>query len=262
MIPSPILNSITLGPLTLHFYGLVIGLAILTSYSLATKHASSHQIDTKLIDRVLLFSIPSAFLGARLIHVLGEWSYYSHHLHLIPAFWNGGLSILGAIPFAILAIFVLTKRSSVSFFKFTDFAAPYLALGQAIGRWGNYFNQELYGTPTDLPWGLYIDPQHRLPQFSNQATYHPLFLYESILNFLNFLILIWFQNQKPTTQVQRLNTITPTALYLINYGLIRLLMESLKIPDTTSPVFTYLSIFLLIFALALTYSHIAQHTRL
>jgi phosphatidylglycerol:prolipoprotein diacylglycerol transferase len=113
-------------------------------------------------------------------------------IHPLDAFkiWNGGLGIPGAVLGGVIALFIYCRVKKINFFTWTDIIAPGLALAQAIGRWGNYVNQELYGLPTNLPWKIYIDAAHRLPGYENVAYYHPTFLYESIWNLLNVGILL------------------------------------------------------------------------
>jgi phosphatidylglycerol:prolipoprotein diacylglycerol transferase len=233
MLPSPPFSSFHLGPLTIHLYGLIIAGTILLCYEIARRRAKQFLLSEKILDNIFLITIPIAFLGARILHILTNLPYYQKHPIKIVALWEGGLGILGAIITGLLTLLFLARKYHLPFFQLTNLFAPILALGQSLGRWGNYFNQELYGTPTKLPWALYITPEKRLPNYSNYTTFHPIFLYESILNLLNFLILTnlhKIQNLPHLTSIFR--NLTPTSLYLINYGLIRLFIENLKLdPD-------------------------------
>lgn len=227
MIPSPPISSLPVGPLTLHLYGLILGISLLVTYQLAYKYGPKFGLPQKFVDLAFFLTIPLALIGARIYHVISNWDYYSSNPLQIPAIWNGGIGILGGIITGIAVLWFLAKKNQIPFLRITDFFAPLLALGQAIGRWGNYVNQELYGKPTELPWALYIDPQYRLKGYEQFTTFHPLFLYESVLNILNTVLLYMALVGKIKVQ--------PTFLYLITYGLIRFNLEFLKIdPDTTN----------------------------
>ena len=118
-----------------------------------------------------------------------QW-YLTHPLDMLNI-RNGGLGIPGAVIGGGLALWIFCRRKKISFLTWADILAPGVALAQAIGRWGNFFNQELYGKPTNLPWKLYIDPLHRVPGYENNEYFHPLFLYESLWNLLNMALLLW-----------------------------------------------------------------------
>lgn len=232
MIPSPPFTSIPIGPFEIHLYGIIIALALTLCYYTLSKLAKNKNISQEEIDHYFFLSIPFAILGARAYHVGTNWDYYMQHLNLIPAIWNGGLGIMGGVITVIITLYILTKRKHRTFFELTDLFAIILPLGQAIGRWGNYFNQELYGKPTQLPWGVYIDPQHRLQGYENDQTFHPTFLYESLLNLCNFIFLLFICKKRP-----HLPPGIITAVYFINYGIIRFLVELIKIdPDVTAQI--------------------------
>ncbi len=231
MIPSPAINAIHIGPLTIHLYGVIIAIAITTCYILALKTAKKKNISSDTVDSTFFIVIPVSLIFARIYHVLTNWSYYAKYPLNIFAIWNGGIGILGAILGGIFTLYILCRKSGQSFPTMLDFLAPLMALGQSIGRWGNYFNQELYGQPTSLPWGLRIDPSNRLPFVKSFSTFHPVFLYESLLSFLNFSVLFYLYAKG------KLQIGMTSALYLLNYGLIRLLIESVKLdPDSDSKV--------------------------
>jgi phosphatidylglycerol:prolipoprotein diacylglycerol transferase len=153
--------------------------------------------------------------------------YLTHPLDAI-AIWNGGLGIPGAIIGGGIALYLFTRRHQLDFPLWLDIAAPALALGQAIGRWGNFVNQEIYGSPTNLPWAIRIDPQHRLPGFENQETYHPLFLYESLLSFANVAILLWIARKSPSWY----KTGDIFLIYLILYPVERFFLEFLRLDSS------------------------------
>jgi phosphatidylglycerol---prolipoprotein diacylglyceryl transferase len=134
--------------------------------------------------------LPVGLLGARLYHVVSAWDLYKDDLLAIVTNWRG-LGIYGGVAGGLLALWLYCRKNRQSLVRWMDIAAPGLILAQAIGRWGNYFNQELYGLPTNLPWALYIAPEYRYPQYADVSMYHPLFLYESLWNLLVFAGLMW-----------------------------------------------------------------------
>jgi phosphatidylglycerol---prolipoprotein diacylglyceryl transferase len=175
-------------------------------------------------------------IGARLWHIFTPppssiaqgftTQYYLTHPLDALAIWKGGLGIPGTIIGGLIALYLYVRNNkAISFFEWTDIAAPSLALGQAIGRWGNFFNQELYGAPTNLPWKIYIDPAHRLSGFENTSYYHPLFAYESILNLANMLFLLWVSRQY-SDKLKRGDVFN---LYLIIYPVIRFFLDFLRL---------------------------------
>ncbi len=231
MIPAPPLNNISLGPITIHFYGIIIALAITSCYFLATRLAKRKNISLSDFDSYIFTILPISIIGARIYHVGTNWDYYKNNMTEIPAIWSGGLGMFGAIVAGIITLYILTKIKKQSFTAILDLIAVTVPLGQAIGRWGNYFNQELFGKPTSLPWALYVDPEFRPQGLNAQTTYHPTFLYESLLNALNFAILYYAYTKK------QLKAGSIVALYFINYGIIRLLIESIKIdPDISAQI--------------------------
>lgn len=231
MIPSPAIESIQVGPLTIHFYGAIIALALISCYTLLQKIARSKSFDEKTIDTYFFISLPFAIIGARLYHVSTNWDFYALNPLQIPLFWQGGLGLYGGIAAAVVTLFILSQKYKHNFLNILDLFTVVLPLGQAIGRWGNYFNQELFGKPTNLPWALQIEPQYRPEAFKQFATFHPTFLYESLLNLLSFTILYKLFTKKV------LKAGTFTSLYLIFYGLIRLLIESIKLdPDVSAQI--------------------------
>jgi len=159
---------------------------------IASREARRRGENPDLIWDSLTWILVGGILGARLWHILTPPSsmieqgittaYYLTHPLDALAIWRGGLGIPGAVIGGVLALYLFSRKKGIQFSIWLDIGAPGLALGQAIGRWGNFVNQELYGLPTDLPWAITIDPANRLAEFANQATYHPLFLYESWLS--------------------------------------------------------------------------------
>jgi phosphatidylglycerol:prolipoprotein diacylglycerol transferase len=153
--------------------------------------------------------------------------YLTHPLDAI-AIWRGGLGIPGAVAGGALAFYLYARKRKIEFSSWADIFAPGLALGQAIGRWGNFINQEVYGSPTELPWAITIDPQHRFPEFMEFSTYHPLFLYESLFNLMNMGFLLWFSHKYG----DKLKAGDVFLTYLISYPIFRFLMEFLRLDNS------------------------------
>jgi prolipoprotein diacylglyceryl transferase len=223
-IPSPHTGVVHLGPLQLHMYGLTLLVAILACIWLTGKRWTAMGGDWDLVTRVAVWGVGFGVLGARLYHDVTSWSEVpTPKWQGIWEVWKGGLGVWGGILFGTIAGAVVVRRAGVSVAKFMDAAAPGLLLAQGIGRIGNWWNQELYGKPTDLPWGLKIDPEHRTLAYLNNATFHPTFLYELIWDFIGVGLLIW---------VGRRFTIRPPglfALYVAWYCFGRFFEELLRV---------------------------------
>jgi phosphatidylglycerol---prolipoprotein diacylglyceryl transferase len=189
-IPSPSSGDIQVGPLELHAYGLMLLLGILAAVWLTGIRWTRRGGDWDLVLRVAMWGVAGGIIGARAYHVLTSWSEVPDEWWGPFAVWRGGLGVWGGIAGGVLAGAIVVRRSGNSVFEFMDAVAPGLLLAQAIGRWGNYFNQELFGEPTDLPWGLEIDPARRPPQFADSETFHPTFLYEFGWNIIGVLVLL------------------------------------------------------------------------
>lgn len=228
-IPSPTWSSFSLGPLTVHAYALCI-MAGMVAAVLITRHRWRNRgLDPDIVLDAALFAIPMGIVGARLYHVaitdptyyFGSWAGFRE----IPMLWEGGLGIMGAVAFGALGVWIVCRRNKVSFATFADCVAPGLLVAQAIGRWGNWFNQELFGGPTTLPWGLEISPTSgNFPAGMPADTlFHPTFLYESLWNLLGAAVLIWLSNSIRTAH--RVDGGRLFGLYLIWYGLGRLMIE-------------------------------------
>ncbi len=223
-IPAPPTNSLSLGPLDLHFYGLAIAIGALLAIMLTRVRYASYGYNPDLVDRAALVTIIAGFLGARFGFVFWRLDRYFPDNPLgVFAIWEGGLVLFGGLLFGVTAAYLYTRRARMSTAAFTDAAAPALPLAQSLGRWGNYFNQELYGRPTDLPWALEVDAAHRVPGFEEFSTFHPTFLYESLANLVLVAVII---------AVDRYGTLKRGALlflYGAGYGVIRFAIELLRI---------------------------------
>jgi len=191
---------------------------------LATREATRRGENAGYVLDALIFCVPLALIGARLYHVVSEWDYYWANPSLIPAIWHGGVGIYGAIVGSILGMYVFTLWRKESLLKWLDIGAAGLLLGQAIGRWGNYLNQELYGPPTNAPWGIYIAPENRLPGYEAAEHFHPLFFYEFLWNILGVAILLYAARRFRA----KLKVGDITLAYGIVYPLGRFLLETYR----------------------------------
>ncbi len=228
-------DGFALGPIYIRFYGIIVMTGALLGGWLASREAKRRGYDPDIVWDLLVWLIVGGVVGARLWHVFTPMPssiangitteyYLTHPLDMI-AIWNGGLGIPGAVIGGMIAMYFFVRRNKLNFGEWADISAPALALGQAIGRWGNFFNQELYGAPTNLPWKIYIDPQHRLPQFANVAYYHPLFLYESIWDFANMVLLLWLARKH--SDAIKMGDIF--LIYLVVYPVGRFLLEFIRL---------------------------------
>lgn len=223
--PGPTL--IELGPLTIRWYGLLIASAVLIGVSLSQYLAKRRNVDPNLLGDLVIWLVIGAIPAARLYYVLFEWKQYSQHPEQIIAIWNGGIAIHGAIIGGTLAAIIFSRIQKISFWQLADLVAPSLILGQAIGRWGNFFNSEAFGDPTDLPWKLYIPQQRRPLNFINFEYFHPTFLYESLWNLmvLGLLLTLFFRGLKGKP---RLKVGTIALVYMVAYSLGRVWIEGLR----------------------------------
>jgi prolipoprotein diacylglyceryl transferase len=232
-IPSPgdpfIVNS---GPIHARWYGLLLALGVLLAGWIARREFRRRGMDPELAYTIAVWGVPAGLIGARLYHVLTAWDSFSNDYGQIPAIWNGGLSIFGAVLGGMLGVWIGCRRVRLPFWQVADCIAPGLVLAQALGRWGNYFNQELYGKPTDRPWGLEIDQSHRQAPYLNSPTFEPMFLFESLLNVCLFLVLVLFIRK----WWNRVPYGTVFALYFGIYNLYRVPLETYKV-DTADIFF-------------------------
>lgn len=228
--PNPIL--IEFGLIKIHWYGLFIVLGIIAALFISIKLSKYYKISKDDIIDVSFWIILFGLLGGRLYDVLLEWPYYLEHPQNIIKIWQGGLAIHGAIIAGLITTIYLTKKKSIPLLPFLAIISPGLALAQAIGRWGNYFNQELFGQPTSLPWGIPIDFTHRISTYYYDSFFHPTFLYESIGNFTIFLILIGLHYLVRKNKIKIIAEEIIIATYLISYSILRFSLEFIKIDQT------------------------------
>ncbi|MBE9198973.1 MULTISPECIES: prolipoprotein diacylglyceryl transferase [unclassified Nodularia (in: cyanobacteria)] len=224
--PGPIIVDI--GPISIRWYGLLIATAVLIGVSLSQYLAKHRNVNPELLSDLSIWLVIGAIPAARLYYVLFQWSEYSQRPERIIAIWQGGIAIHGAMIGGILAALIFAKINQVSFWQLADLIAPSVILGQAIGRWGNFFNSEAFGRPTDLPWKLYIPPQNRPPALANFEYFHPTFLYESLWNLLVFALLITLFFRSLSGQ-PRLRVGTLFLTYVVAYSCGRLWIEGFRI---------------------------------
>lgn len=184
--------AFTLGPIQVHWYGIIIGSGLALALYLAIREGNKRGLPKETFADLMIWAIPLAIISARIYYVLFEWGYYSQHLGEVPQIWHGGIAIHGALIGSVLTVFFFAKARKISFWKITDIAAPSLILGQAIGRWGNFMNQEAHGGPVTR---AFLENLH-LPKFIinqmyiNGTYYHPTFLYESVWDLIGFILLL------------------------------------------------------------------------
>jgi phosphatidylglycerol---prolipoprotein diacylglyceryl transferase len=216
-------DGIQLGPVSLRWYGVLIAGAVLIGMALSQRLAQMRQINPNLVGDLVIWLIVGAIPGARIYYVLFQWNYYSQHPEQILAIWRGGIAIHGAIIGGTLAAILFSRLKQCSFWRLADIVAPSLILGQAIGRWGNFFNSEAFGSPTNVPWKLFIPPEHRPSGYEAEAYYHPTFLYESLWNLMVFGLLMALFLRFP-----KLKRGTIFLVYAIAYSLGRFWIEGLR----------------------------------
>jgi prolipoprotein diacylglyceryl transferase len=222
-LPSPSTNGFHLGPLFLHAYGLAYVLAVSAAIAITVRRWEAKGGNRDLVYEVALWGFPAGVIGGRLYFLATSWNEVPPHWWGPFAVWKGGLGIWGGIAGGTLAGLWVLRRRGANIPIFLDAAAPALLVAQAIGRVGNYFNQELFGGPTTLPWGLEISVAHRPAGYAHYATFHPTFLYELIWNLLLAGGLIWLGRRR-TIRAPGL-----FALYVAGYSFARIGEELLRV---------------------------------
>ena len=219
--------AFTIGSFPVYWYGICIILAFGLCIGLAMWQAPKFGIKPDDVIDVSIVVIPAAVIGARIYYVASAWSEFASDPISVFNIRNGGLAVLGGVLFSILAVFILTKIKKKSVQEIFDFLIVYIPLGQAIGRWGNFFNSEAFGGPTDLPWKLYIPPNSRPIGYANFEYFHPTFLYESLWNLTVFglLLTLFFRDLQGKI---RLKTGALFLVYLAAYSSGRVWIEGLR----------------------------------
>ncbi len=225
---SPGPEIIQFGPISLRWYGLLIAISVFIGLRISSYLARKKGLGYKLIDDLLPFLVLSSLIGARTYYVAFEWGNYRENWLEVFAIWKGGIAIHGALIGGALAIFLFCRFKKQRFWEILDIIVPSVALGQAIGRWGNFFNNEAFGLPTNLPWKLFIPFIYRPAVFTSEKYFHPTFLYESIWNLLIFLVLIYLL-RKSIKRSEKLLNGSISCLYIFSYSIGRILIESLRI---------------------------------
>jgi prolipoprotein diacylglyceryl transferase len=190
-IPAPDVRDITLGPLDIRLYALCLLAGIAAAVWISSRRWRAVGGDPDLVLEVALWSVLAGLIGARLYHDVTSWDEVGDQWYGPVAIWQGGLGIWGGVALGVLTGAYVTHRRGASVLAMMDAAAPGILVAQGIGRLGNYFNQELFGGPTDLPWALEVDLQHRPEQYINDTTFHPTFLYEMLWNFGGAALIVW-----------------------------------------------------------------------
>ena len=222
-IPSPADNMLEIGPFDIHYYGVLMAIAVFVAVVITVRRYERMGGDPVVLERVLLWVIILGFLGARLAFVSTRLSNYTDRPWGILYLWEGGIAMFGGIAVGAITAYVMLRRSDQDFWKFGDAVALGMPVAQAIARFGNYINQELFGTPTTLPWALEIDAAHRPAQFASVETFHPTFLYEALWNLLIIVpVIIWLE------RTRRLRRGATLGVYLTLYATVRFLNEFLR----------------------------------
>ena len=227
-IPSPSISSFEIGPFRIHFYALFILLGIAIAIWFGNQRLKSRGGKPGAVLDIALWAVPFGIIGGRIFHVLTHWGFYfgeGKDLAKVFAIWEGGLAIYGALILGTVGAYIGSRFAGIRFFAFADAIAPGVILAQAFGRLGNYFNQELFGLPTDLPWGLEISsPNDAIPIGLPEGTlFHPTFLYEIIWNLLAFGLLLLLEGRLKLRWGQTFG------LYLALYSVGRFWIEGIRI---------------------------------
>jgi len=233
LIPSPSLSSFSVGPLTIHFYALCIITGIAAAIWIGRKRYANLGGNPDDVSEVAIWAVPFGIIGGRIYHVItSPAQYFGANGNPVDALkiWEGGLGIWGAISLGAVGAYLYfrTHKTTLNFRQLLDSLAPGVVVAQAIGRIGNYFNQEVFGKPTELPWGLEIDPVNRADGFESYGTFHPTFLYELLWCLVVAVLLIklpGFLKQITSKQGDIF------ALYILGYTLGRVWIESLRIDE-------------------------------
>jgi phosphatidylglycerol---prolipoprotein diacylglyceryl transferase len=228
-IPSPDSGAIHIGSLQLRAYGLMIALGVIAAVWLSGRRFAARGVATaEDASAIALWAVPAGIIGARIYHVITDPELFYGQWYRVFYIWEGGLGIWGGVALGVAVGLLVAKHRGLPLLPLLDCVAPALALAQAIGRWGNYWNQELFGGPTTLPWGLEIDPVNRPAGYTQYATFHPTFLYESIWNLALCGLLLWID------KYHRLRPGRLFVVYVAGYTFARFFIERLRIDDANT----------------------------
>ena len=233
LTPDPVAFSI--GPIDVYWYGIAYATGLVAVYLLLTRLAERAGRRPEIVGNGMIVVAIAALIGGRLYHVIDQWQLYRDNLPAIVLPPYSGLGVYGGLATGVLAAWLYARRIGEPFLRWADIVAPGLFLMQAIGRWGNFFNQELYGPPTSLPWGIPIDCAHRVTPYGCDAfpfettRFHPLFLYESVSGLLGMLFLLWLGSRFR----DRLRPGDLLLVFFIWYGIVRFALETLRVNNWT-----------------------------
>jgi phosphatidylglycerol:prolipoprotein diacylglycerol transferase len=231
--PDPI--AFQLGPIPVYWYGVCYAVGLALAYVVITREARRRGLDARLVDNGIIIVGIAALIGGRLYHVIDQWQLYKDDPLKIVLPPYTGLGVYGGILTGTIAVIVITRLWKQSFWKWTDVIAPGLFVMQAVGRWGNFFNQELYGPPTTLPWGIAIDCQHRVAEYPcatypfESTFFQPLFLYESVSGIIGAIALLWIARRWGA----RMRPGDLFLVFLVWYAAVRLMLETLRTGNWT-----------------------------
>ncbi len=219
---------IHIGPLTIYWYSILILIAFVLGYFMVTREIKKEKMPLEFFSNYFFYLVPIVIIGARIYYVIFEWQYYGNHLSEILAVWNGGLAIHGGIIAGLIFTIFYTKKEKINTLKLFDMIAPCLIIGQAIGRWGNFFNQEAHGPETTLSFleslhlpEFIIEGMH-FSDFENYTYWHPTFLYESLGCLIGFLLILFIRSRK------KIKIGVQSSIYFIVYGITRFFIEALR----------------------------------
>jgi prolipoprotein diacylglyceryl transferase len=255
-IPSPSNGVVDLGPLPLHMYGLMIAIGVLVAARVGRVRyiakGSGDEAESKArgeaFDSVAFWAVIGGIIGARLYHVVTDYQLFEDHPERIVQIWKGGLGIWGAVIGGAIAVWLVGRRRDVVFADVADSVVPGLAFAQAIGRLGNWFNQELFGGPSTLPWAVEIDRAHRPAGYEQYATFQPTFLYESLWCLALGFALLYVDKRFKLVRGQLF------ALYAAGYTAFRLVMEEMRIDpaNTIGPLRVNAWVSIAVFVISVT----------
>jgi prolipoprotein diacylglyceryl transferase len=256
-IPSPSDGVLRLGPVPLHMYGLMIAIGVLVAAWVGrTRYVRKGGTDDPEVvkeraedfDSVAFWAVIGGIIGARLYHVITDYQLFEGHWERTVQIWNGGLAIWGAVVGGAVAAWIVGRRRGLVFADVADSIVPGLAFAQAIGRWGNWFNQELFGGPSSLPWAVEIDRAHRPAGYEKYTTFQPTFLYESLWCLALGFALLWVDRRFKLARGQLF------ALYAAGYTAFRFVMEEMRIDPahTIGPLRVNAWVSVLVFVISVT----------
>jgi len=226
-IPSPSSNALEVGPLTFRYYGLMIALGVLAAVEIASRRWEARGGERDDIIDLAKWAVPAGLIGARLYHVITDWKRFQGRWFDAFKIWEGGLGIPGGLLLGVGVGVWYAKRRGWNITELADAVIPGIPVAQAIGRLGNWFNQEIFGKPSDLPWAVEIDERFRPSEYADSPTFHPTFLYEGLLN----LTIAWFLIFADKKKWLKPGQILP--LWIMLYGVARFIVEGMRIDEAS-----------------------------